>query len=77
VKEGSGILWGWKEIADYLRIGEDKARLLADDPDFPLPVFRNGRGQVQSTKAALREWGYRRALALTGKAAGHDQEASA
>ena len=66
MKEGSGILWGWKEIAEYLRIGEDKARALADDTPFPLPVFRNGKGQVQSTTAALRDWAYKRASAPAG-----------
>ena len=64
MSEGSGILWGWKEISDYMRIGEDKARALAKDPTFPLPVFRDGRGQVQSTKEAIRDWAYKRAFAL-------------
>jgi len=62
VKAGSGILWGWKEIADYARIGEDKARALADDPLFPLPVFRDGKGQVQSTRAAIDQWADQRAI---------------
>ena len=36
VSEGSGILWGWKEVSDYMRIGEDKTRALAKDPDVSL-----------------------------------------
>ena len=64
MSEGSGILWGWKEVSDYLRISEDKAKALADDAEFPLPVFRNGRGLVQSTKEAIRDWAYKRAFAL-------------
>ena len=70
MRAASGILWGWKEIADYARIGEDKAKNLAADPSFPLPVFRDGRGLVQSTKSAIDRWADQRAMAYLKR--GHE-----
>jgi hypothetical protein len=63
VNEGSGILWGWKEIALYARVCEDKARALANETPLPLPVHRDGKGLVQSTKSAIDLWANQRALA--------------